>query len=123
MNATASPQSQPLQSGIECWGLATDPGHTPERSHTPYLLIPAILVLAWLIVHFSGRGYVSTAILLAGGGLVAGFVQSMKGAWRAHRDAGHSVIGTAIGIAFRSAIGLFAIGAMICAAMWATGTL
>lgn len=123
MNTTASPQSRPLQAPIVCSGLIRNPGASVDRSSTISLLTPAFLILAWLIARFSCDGSVSTAILLAGGSLVAGFVQSMPEPWSAHRDTGHTLIGTTMGIACRSAIGLFAISAMICAAMWATGTL
>lgn len=87
------------------------------------LLPPSILALAWLIAWSTTHAFALTAILLAGGALVAGFVQAMQGLWSKGGEAGQSAIRVVTGVVFRLAIGLFVIACMVYAAMWATGVL
>jgi hypothetical protein len=86
-----------------------------------FFLVPALLAVAWLTAgtHSTSQPFATTAILLFGGALTAGFIASAQRHYAQPCQPGHTAIGNAIALVFRFGIGLPMIAAMIYFAMHA----
>ncbi len=92
-----------------------------RQSIATFLLVPALLAVAWLVTAASAlpaaHSLATTAILLFGGALVAGFIASMQGMRKRALARGQPRIGIAVAGLFRLGVGLPVIAYMLYWAM------
>lgn len=91
-----------------------------RQSIATFLLVPALLAVAWLVTAASAlpatHSFATTAVLLLAGALVTGFVVSMRNHHKRALATGQPRIGVAVAGLFRLGVGLPVI---VCMLYWA----
>jgi hypothetical protein len=94
-----------------------------RQSIATFLLVPALLAVAWLLTAATAlpvtHSFATTAVLLLGGALIAGFVVSMRNQHKRALATGQPRIGVAVAGLFRLGVGLLVIASMLYWAMHA----
>jgi hypothetical protein len=86
-------------------------------SFATFLLIPSLLVVAWLTAAAKSQPFTAVAILLCGGALTAGFIASAQQHYARPGQQERPLAARGTAVIFRFGIGLPVIAYMIYAAM------